>query len=271
MRFSRCLRYLLTAAVLIGIALHAYGSEADDGEEYRVYEAALAALDPAPNADLLVAIYDRTLDGTCGVQGNNPVLVKGCTFLWIKPDTSAEVEHLLRSRWRKFPKSAWKNFLVRNASSVALHEPIRTPWKHRLFGDNSRTTGGKEQSAAKTAVRPAAEGGNAFADAPAPVPPSADRVIYLSRVGFNSKRTDAILYVLVFSYDNGVAATGDYLRFRAESGEGESRKWVLAGRVNYFSGVKDTLASLAPPPTGAIWKDAALPAMQRTAMKRERK
>lgn len=252
MRSLRCLRHLLTAAVLLGIALHAYARqpENDTGEEYRVYEAALAALDPAPDAGLHVAIYRRTLSGTCGKEGRNPVLAKGCTFLWIKPDTADDVEQLLRSRWHKFSKSAWKNFLMKNASSVVLHEPIRTPWKHRLFGED---VGG--ETLAKAVARPRL---------------NADRVIYLSQVGFNSKRTDAILYVLVFSYDGGVAATGDYLRLRRpKRRHGERGPWTLAGRVNYFSGAKDRFASLEPPPPVPPAQSALLSARLRQSMERK--
>jgi len=261
MQSSRCLRHLLTAAVVLGIAVHAYGREPHDGaeyqiEEYRIYEAALAALDPAADASLRVAIYHRTLNGSCGKDAGNPVLVKGCTFLWVKPDKPAQVEQMLRKRWRKFSKSAWKDFLAKNRSSVALHEPIKTPWEHWLFGGDAPEVNFGEPPAKVRETGAAAGGGEAPAEALRGEERNADRAIYLSRVGINSKRTDAILYVLVFSYDGSVAASGDYLRLRAKQpkgklGDGDKREWYLAGRVNYFTGVKDSFASLAPAPRKA--------------------
>jgi len=256
MQSSRYLRHLLTAAVVLGIALHAYGREPHDSEEYqieeyRIYEAALAALDPAADAGLRVAIYHRTLNGSCGKDAGNPVLVKGCTFLWVKPDKPSQVEQMLRKRWRKFSKSAWKDFLAKNRSSVALHEPIKTPWEHWLFGGEAPEVNFGEPPAKIRETAAAADGGNAPAEALRGEERNADRAIYVSRVGINSKRTDAILYVLVFSYDGSVAASGDYLRLRAKQPKGklrdeDKREWYLAGRVNYFSGVKDSFASLAP-------------------------
>jgi hypothetical protein len=269
MRSPRCLRRLLTAAVLLSIALPSYGREPREGkefqiEEYRVYEAALAALDPAADASLRVAIYHRTLNGACGKDAGNPVLVKACTFLWIKPDTPADVEQMLRKRMRKFSKSAWKDFLAKNKSSVALHEPIKTPWKHQLFGGDIREVDFGESSAAVQKAEVAAEGGEPHAQSSPREGHFAERAVYLSRVGLDSKRTHAILYVLVFSYDGGVAVSGDYLHLRAKPRhkgkfrDGEKRQWYLAGRVHYFSGVKDSFASLASPSAGAAPQGALL-------------
>jgi hypothetical protein len=64
--------------------------------------------------------------------------------------------------------------------------------------------------------------------------------IFLSRVGFNSKKTEALVYVLVFSYLDRTATTGDYLRFRA----GPDKTWTLAGRVSYLSRDDDAFAEL---------------------------
>jgi len=66
--------------------------------------------------------------------------------------------------------------------------------------------------------------------------------IFLSRVGFNSKNTEAIVYVLAFSYLDRTATTGDYLRFRA----GPDKTWTLAGRVSYLIRDDDAFARLQP-------------------------
>ena len=186
-------------------------------EEYRVYEAALSLIDSSPKADLHVAIYDRTLNGSCDGNSNNPVLAKGCTFLWVKPDTSDDVEAKLRARFHGLEKSTWKHFKASNAASITLHDPLSTPWKHRFMEASTPADGSKEWD-------------------------SPDMTIFLSRVGFNSKKTEAIVYVLVFSYLGRTATTGDYLRFRL----GPDKAWTLAGRVSYLIRNDDAFASLQP-------------------------
>ena len=220
--------------LVLGCALHAFASQPAAGEEYRVYEAALAQLDSPPNPKLHVAIYDRTLNGNCDRPTENPVLAKGCTFLWIKPQTPDDVEQMLRLRWRHFPKAAWKTFVRQNASSEHLHEPLVTPWPHRLMGGE-----------APRAAAASASGHAGKVDAELWRRP--DMAIFLSRVGFNRKQTEAILYVLVFSYVDGPAVSGDYLLFRAQQRAGEEKSWALAGRVNYFSGAKDSSATMHLP------------------------
>lgn len=54
--------------------------------------------------------------------------------------------------------------------------------------------------------------------------------LYFSRVGFNSKKNEALVYVLAFSYVGRTAATGDYLRFHL----GPDKTWTVAGRVRYI-------------------------------------
>jgi hypothetical protein len=217
----RLLRHIAAVIALCGISLSpafsAYAQEQPSNEEYRVYEAALNLMDSIPKPDLHVVIYDRTLKGNCDADGDNPVLAKGCTFLWVKPDTADAVEEKLRSRWHGLSRSAWKNFKTNNAASITLHDPISTPWKHRLTGTDSQGDGAAEWE-------------------------SPDMTIFLSRVGFNSKKTEAIVYVLVFSYMGHAATTGDYLRFRA----GPDKVWSLAGRVNYLTQDSNAFASLQP-------------------------
>ena len=186
-------------------------------EEYRVYEAVLKLMDTIPKQDPHVAINDRTLTSKCAAEGDNPVLAKGCTFLWVKPDTDEDVERTLRRRFHGLRRSTWKNFKANNASSVTLHDPISAPWKHRITGSYTP-----------------AELSGEWAEP--------DMTIYLSRVGFDSKKTEAIVYVLVFSYVGRMAATGDYLRFLM----GADKQWTLAGRVSYLIQDSDLVASLSP-------------------------
>jgi hypothetical protein len=215
------LRHVMAVIFLYGIAMgcgaSAYAQEQSSNEEYRVYEAALGLMDSIPKADLHVAIYDRTLKGNCDGDGDNPVLAKGCTFFWVKPDTSDDVEQKLRARWHGLDRSTWKNFKANNAASITLHDPIATPWKHRFTGTKLPGDDAQEWE-------------------------SPDMTVFLSRVGFNSRKTEAIVYVLVFSYVGHTATTGDYLRFRA----GADKTWILAGRVSYLKQDNNAFASLQP-------------------------
>jgi len=220
---------VLAALFLIAAACSAQEQPANAqpaDEEYRVYEAVLKLMDTIPKEDPHVAIYDRTLTSQCAAEGDNPVLAKGCTFLWVKPDTDADVERTLRRRFRGLHRSTWKNFKANNASSVTLHDPISAPWKHKITG----------------AYKPAEVSGEWA---------SPDMTIYLSRVGFNSKndskKKEAIVYVLVFSYVGRMATTGDYLRFLL----GADKQWTLAGRVSYLVRDNDLVVSLLP---FAEWK-----------------
>jgi len=213
------LRHAAAAIFMCGILCNpagiAHAQEQPSNEEYRVYESALGLLSSSPTADLHVAIYDRTLNGSCEGDGNNPVLAKGCTFFWVKPDTSDDVEQKLRARFHGLERSTWKHFKASNTASITLHDPLSTPWQHRFTGTGTPVDGSKEWN-------------------------SPDMTVFLSRVGFNSKKTEALVYVLVFSYLDRTATTGDYLRFRA----GPDKTWTLAGRVSYLSRDDDAFAEL---------------------------
>jgi hypothetical protein len=219
------LRQVLAAIFLCGIVCNPAWSAAgladaqdqSSNEEYRVYEAALRLMDATPKADLHVAIYDRTLSEKCDAGADAPVFANGCTFFWVKPDTSDDVEQKLRTRFHGLERSTWKNFKTSNAASIPLHDPLTTPWKHRFMGTSAPVDGSKEWGAP-------------------------DMTVFLSRVGFNSKKTEAIVYILAFSYLDRTATTGDYLRFRM----GPDKTWTLAGRVSYLIRDDNAFAELQP-------------------------
>ena len=205
----------------------ASAQEQPANEEYRIYEAVLKLMDTIPKQDPHVAIYEHTLSSQC--EGANPVVPKGCTFLWVKPDTDEDVERNLRSRFHGLHRSTWKNFKANNASSVTLHDPIAAPWKHRF-------TGPYASPSTPTADAPEGPAPAEFSDEWA----APDMTIYLSRVGFDKKKTEALVYVLVFSYVDRAATTGDYLRFRL----GADKQWTLAGRVSYLKQDNSLTATL---------------------------
>jgi len=233
-RLRQVVAAIFLGGILCGPAGIARAQEQPSNEEYRVYEAALNLIDSSPKADLHVAIYARTLNGSCDGDGNNPVLAKGCTFLWVKPDTSDDVEQKLRARFHGLERSTWKHFKASNAASITLHDPLSTPWKHRFVETSTPVDGSTEWD-------------------------SPDMTIFLSSVGFNSKKTEAIVYVLVFSYLDRTATTGDYLRFRLGP---DKTTWTLAGRVSYLIRNDDAFASLQPEAKraghGVEWRPVSL-------------
>jgi hypothetical protein len=176
--------------------------------DYKVYEAVLGLMDHIPKEDPHVTIFSVTLNSKCGEAASPSPLANGCTFLWMQPDNAASVKKLLRTEWPELQNSTWTDFTAQNAESANLQEPIATPWKHKLVGPGDEPS--KDW------------------DAP-------DLTIFLSRVGFNPAKTEAIVYVLIFSYMDRVATGGDYFFFRTD----KSGHWQPAGRLNYFTKDKD--------------------------------
>lgn len=177
-------------------------------EEYKVYEAALALMDRIPKKDPHIGIYCATLNSKCGQEAYPAPLANGCTFLWMKPDTPATIKELLREDWAGMEDSTWADFEAKNAVSAQLHEPIATPWKHKLIGAEADPTEDWD---------------------------SPDLTIFVSRVGFNQKKTEAVVYVLIFSYLDNVSTAGDYFLFRTD----KNGHWTCRGRVSAFSMNKD--------------------------------
>jgi hypothetical protein len=176
--------------------------EASHGE-YAVYEAVFDLMDHIPKEDPHVTVFSVTLNSKCGEDASPIPLANGCTFLWVKPDTPDNVKELLRSEGAHVDNSTWSDFVKKNANSVRLHEPISTPWKHKLIAPG---------------------------DEPSKDWESPDLTLFVSRVGFNEKRTQALVYVLLFSYMDRVSTAGDYFFFRLD----KSGHWQVDGRMTYF-------------------------------------
>lgn len=196
--------------VLAGAILPALAQQQPDAspDEYRVYEAVFNLIEHIPKNDPHVTIFKATLNSKCGEDAYPAPLANDCTFLWIKPDTAASVKQRLDEEWPGMENSTWSDFEAKNASSINLHEPIATPWKHKLISP----------------------GDDASKDWDSP-----DLAIFLSRVGFNKTRTEAIVYVLMFSYIDQVSTAGDYFLFRVD----KKGHWKTSGRVTYFTMGKD--------------------------------
>lgn len=201
------LRFLTPAALLVTvlgtISLPCWAQQPEvSQDEYRVYDAVLGLMDQMPKPDLRVTIFNLTLNGKSG-EAAYPVLANGSTFLWIKPDDAKSVNNLLRDQWGETDSATWADFVEKNAESGHLKEPISTPWKHKLVGPGDEPT--KDWQ-------------------------SPDLTLFLSRVGFNRDKTEAVVYVLMFSYIDQLSTEGDYFLFRLS----KTAKWEPNGRVTYI-------------------------------------
>ncbi len=194
----------LILITLISIPAKAQNQRESSSDENGVYEAVLGLMDHIPIEDPHVTIFGMTLNSKCGEEAYPSPLANGCTFLWMKPDTANSVKKLLHEEWGDFENPTWSDFEAKNAASVRLQEPIATPWKHKLVFPGDGPSKGWE---------------------------SPNLTIFLSRVGFNQKKTEAVVYVLIFSYMNQVETAGDYFLFRI----GKTGHWEPNGRVTYFS------------------------------------
>lgn len=210
MKFIHCgfsAAFLLAA--LISTPTHAQNQLEPSADENGVYEAVLGLMDHFPIEDPHVTIFGVTLNSKCGEAADPLPLANGCTFLWIKPDTASTVKKILHEEWGDLENSTWSDFEAKNAASVRLKEPLATPWKHKLIFPE---------------------------DQPSKEWDSPNLTIFLSRVGFNQKKSEAVVYVLIFSYMDQVETAGDYFLFRI----GKNGHWEPNGRVTYFSKGKDS-------------------------------
>ncbi len=173
-------------------------------DEYKVYEAVLDLMSEMPKPDVRVTISNTTLNSKCGEEASPIPTVNGCGFLWIQPDDANSLRNLLFENGAPMDNATWADFVKKNAESSVLHEPIKTPWKHKLIGPGNEPD--KDWQ-------------------------SPDLGIFLSRVGFNATKSEAVVYVLAFSYMKDVSTEGDYFVFSLD----KTGKWQPQGRVAYFT------------------------------------
>ncbi|GEM_PF-3174974 len=169
--------------------------------EYRVYNATLDLMQ-FEKKDVHVLIAETTLNFKCGGDSGNPVLMNGCSGMRMPPDEPKDVGQLLQRNWPNMETATWDDFAKQNADSAKLRDAFSTSWKHKLAALDVSLPG----------------------EWAAP-----DLTIFLSRVGFNTNRTEAVVYSLTFSYMDSVPTEGDYFIFRTDAGE-----WKPKGRVTYL-------------------------------------
>jgi hypothetical protein len=215
-RIFRVVEALLAPAILpllvIGAISLASAQQAKDAslvpsDEYPVYNAVLANIQFSrikPEKEVLALIVDDTLSLECGAESKNPILLNMCSPMLFPPTTPEDIRALLKDNF-KFEKETWDDFLKKNAKIWRLQDQFVTSWKHGLTGSGI--------------------------DPKSPSSPqwdSADCAFYLSRVGFNEEKTEAIVFVFFSSYMDRAPSSGDYFLLRQNKAAG----WQIKGRAN---------------------------------------
>lgn len=209
---SRILPFLLLlgliaiALVLVVLVPNQRGALEQD---YRVYEALFQLMTRLPKEDPQVAIYSRTLNANCGLERENLLpTMNNCGWFWIEPDTVKEIERLLAESWPTMRAATWLDFRAKTGASVGLVDRISTPWRHTVIGPADAKWQSKSHAQDE----------------------HWDLILFVSRVGFNPGRTEAMVYVLMFSYIDEIRSGGDYFLFRRSV----SGRWEPAGRIVYM-------------------------------------
>lgn len=177
--------------------------------DYPVYNALLDLMQ-FQKKDIRMLIADTTLNFECGVNSGNPVLMNGyCSGMRIPPDEPNDIMQILQRNWPAMETATWEDFAKQSADSARLHDDFSTSWKHKVAASALDASRSKEWASGAWA--------------------SPDLTIFFSRVGFNTHRTEAVVYCLTFSYVDEVPTEGDYFMFRTDA-EG----WKPQGRVTYI-------------------------------------
>lgn len=219
---------LIFVALRLSIVAQSAPRTATSEEEYQVYNALLNLIKlPKQGAHVLIA--GKTLDFKCAPEADGPVRINECDGMRMLPHTSAQIMGLLRSEWENVEPSTWIDFEKKNAEGVWLQDRFSTRWKHKLFGT---ADSGREKVPLRDDIEAAWEHKRSpqhDRSDPATVWDSPDMVYFFSSVGFNSKKTEAIVYAVALSHIEGVPSSGNYFLFRSEG-----KRWKPDGRVQYM-------------------------------------
>ncbi|MGA7852589.1 MAG: hypothetical protein WCA15_04625 [Candidatus Acidiferrales bacterium] len=179
-------------------------------DDYAVYNAVLGNVQFSqlkPENQVHALIVNDTLNLNCGEQSQNPIMLNNCSPMLMPPATADDLRTMLAAEFR-FRDATWSDLLHQNEKSWRLQDQFKTSWAHGLTG---------------TGVDPASLS--------SPEWKTPDCAFYFSRVGFDEKRTEAIVFVFFASYMDRAPSSGDYFLVH------QSRKagWKIDGRMNYFN------------------------------------
>jgi hypothetical protein len=191
-----CVTFLITP-----LGLLAQDNAISSTEETRVYNA-IFALMKFPKQDPSILISSVTLNLGCGEASGNPVRLNDCGIFAL-PITAESLETLLKQGLPAMDETTWRGFIHSNTHSTTLTDTFNTAWPHLVAQVNSASYAPWK---------------------------SIDGAIFLSRVGFDTGKTQGLVYVLFFSYMAGVPTTGNYFLIQRD-GEGT---WQVKGRLTYM-------------------------------------
>jgi hypothetical protein len=190
------IRSVFAMVLLLGTSAVVAAQQILTDPAYSAYNAVFADMQ-FPKRDPLILIIATTQSTQCGDQGTGMVLINGCG-MWAPPQTAAAVHDVLRKDWPRMYDSTWTNFLQVNKTQLPLQNRVNPPWRHEFRN---------------------------FTNEPAATE-KPDGVVLLSAVGFNSDRSQAIVYVLFLSYMEGATTSGNlFLLKKTPSG-----LWQIDGR-----------------------------------------
>jgi hypothetical protein len=172
---------------------------------YAVYNAVFRIMQ-FPKPDPLILIIASTQSLQCGDTGTGMVLMNGCG-IWAPPQTAEVVHEVTQKNWPQMSESTWKSFLSANQKQSTLRDQMTTTWRHQF---------------------------NNFSDT-SPSPAKPDAVILLSSVGFNTDKSQALVYVLLLSYMQRVRTSGTlFLVKKLQSGS-----WAIDGKETLIETTSD--------------------------------
>jgi hypothetical protein len=183
-------------------------------DDYAVYNAVLGDIQFSrlkPENQIHALIASDTLNLTCGEQSQNPIMLDNCSPMLVPPTTKDNLHTMLAAEFQ-FRDATWSDLLSQNAKSWRLQDQFKTKWAHGLTG-----------TGVDSALLSAPEWKNP------------DCAFYLSRVGFDEAKKEALVFVFFSSYLDRAPSSGDYFLLRRR----EDAKWRIDGRMNYFNTAKD--------------------------------
>ena len=161
-------------------------------DELAVYAAILDSLSQLnPNSHFLIA--DKTSTFTCGESTGNGLSIAGCNGLRNSNETPSDRMVIVARDLPELQKEMLGEFLNANQQYVSITHKIPSSANYYLFNDREKPKDWKYSF-----------------------------LVYLSRVGFNRERTEALLNVGIFSYADSNLSEGHYVVLRKIAG-----KWTL--------------------------------------------
>ena len=187
----RCLGVI--APLLLGTLVLPAATTSRDGpgesqvgtEENAIYAAAIEQIYLRGKARRFL-ISDHTASFRCDGSPRNGLDVGGCSGMRIKEQTPKQALGQLRASLPGMLQSTVNDFELKNQTSFPLKDPLPLRVDHKLFGDGH----------------------------PGEPPESwgtPDFAIYLSRVGFDREKNQALVYMAIISWTDARLSGGDYL------------------------------------------------------------